>query len=297
MSTTSGAARITVAIASLGRPDAVATALASLARQTRRPDRIILSVTKPADLPADLARDDVEIVMGAAGLPRQRNRAVDLAVRGAGLLVFIDDDFVPSRFFLERAEQLFTSHPDIVGATGLMLDDGIKTAGISFDRALELVEEHDAGPCPPIGVERELFGLYGCNMVLRISAIGDRRFDERLRLYGWQEDIDFSAQLRGSGRLVRTRAFAGVHQGVKHGRSPGLKVGYSQVINPLYLSRKGTMRFHHALRLIAKNVISNHIGTLRPEPWVDRAGRTRGNWIGFADLLRGRLEPERIEKI
>lgn len=289
--------QITVAIASLGRPDAVATALRSLDRQTRVPDRIILSVTKEGDLPDDLDRSRVEVVTGSAGLPRQRNRAVDLAVQGTGLLVFIDDDFVPSRFFLERAEQLFAANPDVVGATGLMLDDGIKTAGISFDRALELVEQHDAGPCPPITVERELFGLYGCNMVLRVSAIGHRRFDERLRLYGWQEDIDFSAQLRANGRLAKTQAFAGVHQGVKHGRSPGLKVGYSQVINPLYLSRKGTMRFHHALRLIAKNVISNHIGTLKPEPWVDRAGRTRGNWIGFADLLRGRLEPERIEKI
>jgi hypothetical protein len=30
---------------------------------------------------------------------------------------------------------------------------------------------------------------------------------------------------------------------------------------------------------------------------VDRFGRVRGNWLEFADLLRGRLTPERIEEL
>jgi hypothetical protein len=33
---------------------------------------------------------------------------------------------------------------------------------------------------------------------------------------------------------------------------------------------------------------------LRPEPWVDRRGRARGNWLAMFDLLRGRVVPERI---
>ena len=69
------------------------------------------------------------------------------------------------------------------------------------------------------------------------------RFDEGLPLYGWQEDIDFAARVaRQGGALARTDAFAGVHCGVKTARSRGLPIGYSQVANPLYLVRKGTMR-------------------------------------------------------
>jgi hypothetical protein len=30
------------------------------------------------------------------------------------------------------------------------------------------------------------------------------------------------------------------------------------------------------------------------ETWVDRRGRLFGNALGFADLIRGRLDPKRI---
>ncbi|MFN9505021.1 MAG: glycosyltransferase family 2 protein, partial [Rubrivivax sp.] len=73
--------------------------------------------------------------------------------------------------------------------------------------------------------------------------------------------------------------------------------GYSQVINPVYLARKGTMSMSYARRLILKNVAANHLKALRPEPWVDRMGRVRGNWIGFMDVIKGRVTPERIESL
>lgn len=290
-------AKVAVAIASLGRPETLARAVACLRNQSRRPDLIILSVTSDADLPDRATLSDVTILVGSKGLPRQRNRILNALPADMDLVVFLDDDFVPSRFLIERAAALFAEHPDVVGATGALIDDGINTRGISLEEASAQVEKYDAQAPRAARIERDLYGLYGCNMVFRCAMIGTIRFDERLRLYGWQEDIDFSAQLRGRGRLVKTNAFAGVHQGVKHGRTPGLRIGYSQVINPAYLARKGTMRVTYAIKLVAKNVISNHVRSLRPEPWVDRLGRTKGNWLGFRDLLRGRLEPERIESI
>ena len=51
---------------------------------------------------------------------------------------------------------------------------------------------------------REIRGTYGCNMAFRTAGIGSVRFDERLPLYGWQEDLDFCGALRGSGRIVKT---------------------------------------------------------------------------------------------
>jgi hypothetical protein len=119
-------------------------------------------------------------------------------------------------------------------------------------------------------------------MVYRASAIGSCRFDERLRLYGWQEDVDFAASLSSRGRIVKTFAFSGVHQAVKYGRTSGVRLGYSQVVNPLYLVR---------------NVLANHLKTFKPEPRIDRAGRMKGNWIAFRDLMLGRLMPERIEAL
>ena len=78
-------------------------------------------------------------------------------------------------------------------------------------------------------------------MSIRTSAIGALRFDERLPLYGWQEDIDFTSQLRASGRVVGLNTLNGVHLATKSGRISGMKFGYSQIANPVYLVRKGTM--------------------------------------------------------
>jgi hypothetical protein len=86
----------------------------------------------------------------------------------------------------------------------------------------------------------------------------------------------------------------GVHLGVKSGRISGLRFGYSQIANPLYLHRKGTLALSRAVRQMTRNVLSNAARALRPEPWCDRRGRLRGNALAARDWLRGRLDPRRI---
>ena len=144
----------------------------------------------------------------------------------------------------------------------------------------------------------ERYSPYGCNMAFRAEAIADLRFDERLVLYSWLEDRDFGGALahRG-GTLVKIGEAIGAHLGVKKGRMSGRKLGYSQVVNPIYLVAKGTMRPGYAARIVVRNLFANHLRAFRPEPWVDRFGRIQGNWMGLADCLRGRVTPERIEAL
>jgi hypothetical protein len=169
------------------------------------------------------------------------------------VVAFFDDDFVPSRFAVETLSSLFAQHPDIAGATGHVLADGIKTPGIPAARAERLVEEHDCHGPPSMTYLRDVHGLYGCNMAYRTALLGGLRFDERLKLYGWQEDVDFASQVSRRGRTVETDAFAGVHLGTKSGRTSGVRLGYSQIQNPLYLLRKGTMRPGKAWKLMSRN--------------------------------------------
>lgn len=286
---------VAVIVASLGRPEALSNLLDDLARQTRIPDRILLSVTSPEDVASNAAsHPSVEIIVAPKGSCAQRNAALDRLAGAADAILFLDDDYVPSRFAVERAVELILQHPDIAGATGDLLADGIHGPGIKVEEARGMLDHYDRGPTPPLRASHDLGGLYGCNMVFRGSAIRDIRFDERLPLYGWQEDIDFAARARRHGRIVKTFAFAGVHLGIKSGRSSGVRIGYSQVVNPVYLVRKGTMESRYARKIIVRNVVANHVRALRPEAWVDRIGRLRGNWLGMIDLLRGRVCPERI---
>ena len=106
-------------------------------------------------------------------------------------------------------------------------------------------------------------------MAFRMSAVRNLRFDENLPLYGWQEDVDFAGQLLMKGRIVKTNAFSGVHRGVTRGRTPGVALGFSQIVNPIYLVNKGTMRRTKALKLMAKNLIANHLRSVRPEAFID----------------------------
>ena len=80
------------------------------------------------------------------------------------------------------------------------------------------------------------------------------RFDERLPLYGWQEDLDFCGALRGSGRIVKTNLVWGVHLGTKRGKGSEVRLGYSQIINPAYIARKGNISFAYAFKLALRKL-------------------------------------------
>jgi hypothetical protein len=126
------------------------------------------------------------------------------------------------------------------------------------------------------------------------------RFDERLPLYAWQEDVDLSRRLAPFGGppfggIVNVGAAKGVHLGVKVGRGKGVRLGYSQVANPLYLSGKRTgYPLARALKHIARNLAMNVARSMAPEPYVDRRGRLLGNMLAIRDLAIGRMAPERI---
>jgi hypothetical protein len=64
--------------------------------------------------------------------------------------------------------------------------------------------------------------------------------------------------------------------------------------NVAYLAKKGTVPSPFLVKVASKNLLMNLIRSVRPEPYVDRRGRLRGNLIGIGDLIRGRIAPERI---
>jgi hypothetical protein len=119
-------------------------------------------------------------------------------------------------------------------------------------------------------------------------------FDEALPLYGWQEDVDFTYQLGARGVLVKNSRLSGVHMGSKAGRTPGKRLGYSQISNPVYLLRKKTMPKALAWRLMRQNLAANLVKSLKPEAHIDRRGRLTGNLLAIKDLVTGKIDPRRI---
>lgn len=284
--------RVAVIYATVGRAAILAPVLDRLRHQTRCPDRVVISAVTPADVVGvEGSAVDFELFYGSKGLCAQRNRALD-AVRGqVDIVLFFDDDFVPADDYLAEMVALFEERPDIVGVDGRVIADGATNAGYSFEEGLRFLAD-DVRPVPPVTSHR--IALYGCNMAIRMAAAEDLFFDERLPFYGWLEDIDFTHRLSQRGALIKSSRLTGVHLATKGGRTSGIRVGYSQVANPLYMWRKGSIPLTLALTQITKNVLSNVVRSICPEPYVDRRGRLRGNLWGFADVITARVDPERI---
>ncbi|MCC5611742.1 glycosyltransferase [Nostoc sp. CHAB 5834] len=285
--------RVFVIVATVGRADLLPKTIAQLSLQTRLPDGIVICATSTEDV-GDLGQNTdlpIEIIFAEKGLPRQRNAGLRHIAGRADIVVFFDDDFVPAYNYLEALEEVFNLRPNLVGATGKLIADGIKSAGISFEQGVSLVNAHSA---PDIIQERALKALYGCNLCVRLAAAENIWFDETLPLYGWQEDVDFSYQLGRNGILIYTNLLTGVHLGIKGGRTSGKRLGYSQIANPVYLLHKKTIPRRLAWRLMSRNLAANLARSLYPEPYVDRVGRLQGNAVALIDLCTGRLHPQRI---
>ena len=286
---------IAVIVASTNRPEEIEQLLSCLSQQTKRANKVVLSVTSETDLPNCLP-SDVDVILGPPGLTVQRNRGLERVLGISDVVVFYDDDFLPTKDSLAGIERLFSVFPNIVSATGEVLYDGVKIGGISHSAASAIVNDYERVPTAEITTD-DILWAYGCNMAFRSSAIGSLRFDENLPLHGWQEDMDFVARLAKYGDTVKTNAFAGVHRGVNKRRSPGFQLGFSQIVNPVYLVQKGAMSGRKAANLMVRNFLANHIKALRPEPFIDRRGRMLGNWLGIFHVLRGPADPKAMLQI
>jgi len=287
--------KIAVGIATAGRRDVVQQTIGFLRNQTRLPDLLVacpLASDKLSDRDFPDFPFPVVVTSGPVGLCAQRNAILAKAI-DCDLIVFFDDDFIAESHYLQELEKIFLNNPDVVAATGFMLADDVTGPGLTIEQGLKIVQNNVRNGSD---VLEPVPGLYGCNMTYRMQHIRDKRlkFDENLPLYGWQEDIDFSLQMAPLGRMVKNDRLMGVHLGVKAGRTSGVRLGYSQIANPVYLSKKGTMSWQHARKLISRNIAANLARSIYPEPWIDRHGRLKGNMLALMDLLRGKASPARI---
>lgn len=232
---------------------------------------------------------------GARGLTAQRNAGVD-AVDGADVVAFFDDDAVVRPDYLAQATRFLDAHPEVLALTGRVLLDGATTGEIDRVTADESLAQSAADR--NFGAWRGSRELYGCNFVVRLTDAPRLRFDERLPMYSWLEDHDFARRMKKFGPLAKVDDCVIVHRAAASGgRQNHPRLGYSQVMNPVYLLRKGSfpawLAAEQLLRVVAKNLVLSIAG--HESRW--RRERLRGNALAARDIVRGRLTPERITEL
>lgn len=299
-----GKLNIDVILATRGRPADVRVLLDQLRTQNRAPDNVVVVGAYPEDLP-DIAAvsNDLgvhHLVSPRPGLTSQRNYGVQTARRistpeawRAKIIVFFDDDFRPAVDWLQKCEALFAVNPQVLAVTGTVIMDGARgSIAITEEEASRLLALPRTSD--QIGCTKWKEGLYGCNMAFRATIFERCAFDENLPLYSWLEDTDFSGQIRKFSDTYRASNLIGVHLGSKSGRVSGYKYGYSQLSNPLYLARKGTISREECIYFWARALASNGLRSLREHPAIDYRGRFAGNLAAVKDLIVGSIHPIKI---
>ena len=290
-------ARVSVVIASMGRKAALHETVKSILAQSSHPREIILALPSLEHVdPRTMVLPSVRVILSPPGSCRQRNEGIAAVGQVSDYIAFFDDDVELCADYLKTMCDMLESRPDVVLATGCVLADGAKIGGIDRKSAAAIVSGVPAEATPDcLASVAQVRGAYGCNMVVRRAALGDVRFDERLPLYGWLEDFDFSMRLAERGSVVKFEGARMVHLAERGGRTSGYRLGYSQIVNPFYISRKagriglGSLVRQYWAPVLLRNGFS--IGSrMRRERFV-------GNLLGIWMLATGRVQPEHILKM
>jgi len=279
-------------LASTRRPQTLHDTLRSLAEQSRPPDRVILSLVQPEDFDGCWPNGLTGIVIAeAAGLTAQRNAGLRHLLPGTGIVVFLDDDVTLAPDCLANAEQVFREKPDLMVLSGTFLRDG----GVTHLEAQALLAQVPR-PDPPVFAAST--NCYGCLFFVRRILLEKERFDERLMGYSFLEDVDFARRAMRYGQVGCYSGASFVHLRVGSGRVNDRQFGYSQVINPFYLYRKGSISFKELLQKcwlssLAGNGLYAVLGKCLKRSPGNYRRRLAGNLHGFWEILIGKAAPDR----
>ena len=191
----SRAQRCSVVVCTRDRPDELRRCLNSLVQQDH-PDFAVWVVDNTAgnNLTREVAEsygDDIEVhyvVEPRSGLSRARNRALEQDL--GDIVAWLDDDEVADSMWLSELVRAFEQHPEVVGASGLVVPAELLTKaqvwfeqfgghskgrGFIPDKFSQATRsrQHPLYPLPPFGV--------GANMAFRTKALRQLGgFDEAL---------------------------------------------------------------------------------------------------------------------
>lgn len=284
---------VSAVIASSGRPEILYETILSLLSGTRLPDKIVIVAAKEEDLPALPQDMNIETHIESQGLTRQRNAGISRVRDISDILLLIDDDIIFQKEYLENMISAFERDPDAV----LIMGEILKNGDISLEAAKSLAANDIVSEALRKKYTRttQKWGyVYGANMAFRSDFFKNHRFDERLPLYGMMEDVDIGTLARRAGNVGYYHGARCVHLRYPGGRISQRKLGFSEIMNSVYLAQKGSVPWKVAIRRnIIKKPISNifHLLTSRD---TNRLSRLYGNLIALSNLARGNIAPEKV---
>ena len=208
-----------VIVATKDRFENVLSCLESVMKQSVLPETFIVVDASEKDglqtqLKNKLADSSIELIYIKAepGLTRQRN--LGIKANRNELVLFLDDDVVLDKKYLEQMKRIFSEDKKrkIGGATGFITNTSDYNKFSKFIRKLFCLAEikkgevkkswANCGVASEIKEKTEVQWLSGCNQMYRAEVFRKNLFDESLKGYCYMEDVDFSFRVGKQYKLI-----------------------------------------------------------------------------------------------
>ncbi len=258
--------RISLVISTFNRPADLRNALESVASQTVVPNEVLVvddgdeastkAVIESLVHSFSARRSSLSHVRntGPKSLTVARNAGVDNT--SGDIVMFIDDDVVLDKGYVEAVTAVYASDPGAMGVQGFhggnLNPSFAGRLGNAMDRAF-MIWFYGRDSCwvmpsycstYPHEVTKVIpcQWLSGCNMSYRRAVFDVLRFDESLRRYSPGEDLDFSYRVwrKHPGSLFLTPHAKLEHRYTPSSRTPKRNLILIQMVYWRYLSLKNT---------------------------------------------------------
>jgi Predicted glycosyltransferases len=220
-----------IIICTKDRPRDLELTLSSLRSQTHPPDSLIViddskdektcTLLQTHSFSKKIYTQYLHSLSAHSGLPAARNVGIQALPEGTDIVIFIDDDVILEKDYIQNLCEEFSKNPDLYGATGYI------TNGNSNRSFVVKVILTFMGLVNPVLIPSTLYNptvtktaeammplfqkngktsvsaqwLSGCNMAYRVSVFSEGfRFDEKLIRYALGEDMIFSHMLHLQGK-------------------------------------------------------------------------------------------------
>jgi GT2 family glycosyltransferase len=244
---------ISIIICTLNRPRDLRDCLASMVDQGRPPDEVIIVDSSGNQQSAQVTEDfagalPIRYFHTRQSLTYQRNFGIQQA-RGE-VFLFLDDDVILSREFLQQIERGFLLDNQVAGVGGLFTNIALPPPVSRLLRKIFLLTRVDGHghmqksgfAAHPWGVPEEKMRpvevLCGAAMAFRRAIFSEFSFDEFFSGYGLLEDVDFSYRVGLKHRLLYNPEARIYHRESADNRINLTKFYFMKTVNHYYFFRK-----------------------------------------------------------
>ena len=250
--------RFSIIIATRNRPADLRECLSSLSSQEQKADQIIIIDQSDEKYRVEVRElcKNISAEYYFLDYPKSLTHSRNLGIERASgdFVLFLDDDVVLEADYLKNMGLFFSSHPDAVGATGMITNlyavplwySAVKAA-YKFVRWIFLLDtldfsgyeitpvfENSSSVFPP-KKEKKVRLLSGSNMCIRAAVAKKEKFEHRFVKYSYKEDVDISFRASLNGELWFLAGCRLIHKVSEAGRLPDKERERMLEVNSYYL--------------------------------------------------------------